>query len=411
MHTSLETLSTALDALADAIVAGKPDNNTYLAMGHWSFPPLTSAQLSLAASQVSDSIRAADVKPLEDDQENNVNQCVASVAAFQSGTLPYFFNGNIAGALPCYLALINHIKSLVDPIVILPMIQNKQITATTRKLENLTATIDRAIVDEKALSAKIALINEATASADELPVTLSQLQDAQGQVERSSSTASEFVGKIDTLHKESIASISIIREKSIEAAELTKQCSEAYRATTSSGLAKAFDDRARELATSVNFWVAGLFFALLAGAGVGYLRFEKLSDLMSKVNSNPNVVWIELILSALSLGLPIWFAWISTTQIGERFRLSEDYAFKASVAAAYEGYRREAAKFNAETEMRLFEAALSRFEEEPLRFVKTHASSSPLHEAGMIDAVRNGVTGVASAVADTSKTILGIKQE
>jgi hypothetical protein len=411
MHESLESLNSSLESLAAAIVAGKPDALTFLASFGWNCPALTSSQIASGPLQISNQIKAANVKNLDAEQLEKITQCQASVAAFQSGSLPYFFNGNVAGAFPTYIALIEHIKSVIDPIVSLPMLQSKQVMAATRRLETLTSAIDRAIVDEKALSVKIALINEATTSADELPITLKQLQDAQSQVERSSATASEFVGKIDTLHQESISSITTIREKSVEAENLAKQCSEAYRATTSVGLAAAFDDRARKLARSVNFWVGGLFCALVAGAGVGYFRFEKLSVLMSKETNNPSLIWIELILSALSLGLPIWFAWISTTQIGERFRLSEDYAFKASVAAAYEGYRREAAKFNSETEMRLFESALSRFEEQPLRFVKTHASSSPLHKAGMVDAVKNGVTEIANAVADKSKAVLGIKQE
>ena len=408
MHPSLESLATSLEALANSIVAGKPDNATYLAAGNWNFPPLSSAQIADGPLQLLNSIRGASINNLDAQQIDKLTQCQASLAAFQSATLPYFFNGNIAAAFPNFVGLIAHIKSVVDPIVSLPMIQNKQVMAATRKLENLTSVIDRAIVDEKALSAKISLINEATTSADELPITLKQLQDAHAQVEKSSATASEFVGKIDTLHQESISSITLIRRKSTEAEELAKQCGDAYRAITSTGLAGAFDARARKLARSVNYWVGGLFLALAAGVGVGYVRFEKLSDLMSRADKDPSLVWIELVLSVLSLGLPIWFAWISTTQIGERFRLSEDYAFKASVAAAYEGYRREAARFTPETEMRLFEAALSRLEEEPLRYVKTHASSSPLHEAGVVESIKNGAADISGAVVSKAKSAVGI---
>jgi hypothetical protein len=411
MHTSLESLCASLDALAAAIIAGKPDDNTYLATWGWNCPPLNSAQIADGPLQISSSIRSAGVKTLDAQQVEKVTRCQASISAFQSNSLPYLFNGNATASYPNFVALISHTKLLIDPIINFPMIQSKQVMAATRKLESLTAVLDKAIVDEKAFSAKIALIDEAATSADELPITLKQLQDAHAQIEKSVSTASEFIGKIDTLHQESISSLSFIREKSIEAEELAKQCSEAYRATTSTGLAFAFDDRARKLARSVNYWVVGLFLALAAGAVVGYYRFEKMSSLMGGAINNPSVIWIELILSALSLGLPLWFAWISTTQIGERFRLSEDYAFKASVAAAYEGYRREAAKFNTEAQQRLFEAALSRFEEQPLRFVKTHASSSPLHETGVIESMKNGASEISNAVVTTAKTALGVGKE
>jgi hypothetical protein len=407
MHSSLEGLCAALDALGAAIVAGKPDSITFLTTFGWNCPPLTSHQIADAALQISSSIRSANVSSPDDEQAEKFTQCQASVVAFQATTLPYFFNGHATTAYPNYLALITYVKSVVDPIVSLPKIQAKQVMAATRRLENLTATIDKAIIDEKALSAKITLINEATNSADELPVTLKQLKEAQAQVERSSGTASEFIGKIDTLHQESLDSLSLIREKVIESEDLARQCAEAYRTTTSTGLAAAFDARAKKLERSVNYWVGGLFCALAAGAVLGYFRFEKLSEVMTQSQGDPNTVWIEFLLSALSLGLPIWFAWISTTQIGERFRLSEDYAFKASVATAYEGYRREAAKFSSGIEERLFGAALSRLEEEPLRYVKTHASSSPLHESGVVESIKNTISETTNAVASKAKKVLG----
>ncbi|WP_214655585.1 hypothetical protein, partial [Vibrio anguillarum] len=82
----------------------------------------------------------------------------------------------------------------------------------------------------------------------------------------------------------------------------------------------------------------------------------------------------------LSLGAPLWFAWISTKQIGQRFKLSEDYAFKASVAKAYEGYRKEAAKIDPVFEARLFSTALTRVEEAPLRLIDQESHSSPWQE-------------------------------
>ncbi|GAB3643065.1 hypothetical protein [Spirosoma arcticum] len=89
---------------------------------------------------------------------------------------------------------------------------------------------------------------------------------------------------------------------------------------------------------------------------------------------------MQVILSLLSIGAPLWFAWLSTKQVNQRFRLSEDYAFKASVAKAYEGYRREAARIDPLFEARLFSSALERIEEAPLRLVEDGVHGSPWHE-------------------------------
>jgi hypothetical protein len=89
---------------------------------------------------------------------------------------------------------------------------------------------------------------------------------------------------------------------------------------------------------------------------------------------------MHIVLSLLSIGAPIWFAWLSTKQINQHFRLSEDYAFKASVATAYEGYRREASRIDPAFESRLFESALTRLEEAPIRLVGDDQHGSPWHE-------------------------------
>lgn len=72
---------------------------------------------------------------------------------------------------------------------------------------------------------------------------------------------------------------------------------------------------------------------------------------------------------------------MSTKQINQRFKLAEDYAYKASVAKAYEGYKNEACKVSdGEFEKRLFDSALSRLEEAPLRFVKDEDHTTPWTE-------------------------------
>lgn len=97
--------------------------------------------------------------------------------------------------------------------------------------------------------------------------------------------------------------------------------------------------------------------------------------------------------TVVSLGAPLWFAWLSTKQIGQRFKLAEDYGFTASVAKAYEGYRKEAARIDEKLEARLFESALTRIEEAPLRFVDGVSHGTPWHEladsSGFKEALRN----------------------
>lgn len=261
-----------------------------------------------------------------------------------------------------------------------------------------------ATIEEKSgsIEGKIKTINEAYDAAENLPTTLKMLRDTNQEIAllkgTSSSDYSEIEKKLkfaqdgakeieelkDTAAKLSQDAISEAKEYlgklKDEAQTYIDKCEEAFRTTTSKGLAGAFQDKAEKLNLSIRYWVGGLIAALVAGAGVGYLRLNALETYLSNPDSSGVKLAIQLILSFLSVGAPLWFAWLSTKQIGQRFRLAEDYEFKASVSKAYEGYRREAVQLDSDFSQRLFGNALSRLEEPPLRFVEEKTHSSPIME-------------------------------
>ncbi|WP_176107876.1 hypothetical protein [Paraburkholderia youngii] len=175
----------------------------------------------------------------------------------------------------------------------------------------------------------------------------------------------------------------VANEKLDEIAAKAKQVLEwsedAMRSSTAVGLAVAFHDRAEDLRKSMTPWVWGLIVALIAGATVGGFQLHSLAEAIQS-STSPMIVWTRLAVSMLSVGAPIWFAWLSTKQIGQRFRLAEDYAYKASVSKAYEGYRREALELDEDFQKRLFASALTRLDEQPLRFVENETHGSPWHE-------------------------------
>lgn len=388
MHKALENLSITLDGLAKAIIAGKPDSNTFAAQFGWNAPAISSAQAADLASQFISLIKSSNVESLTKEQEQNIALCQSSIVAFQNTSLPYFFNGNIAGAYPTYLALIESIRNVIERIHGWQNVPkaNSIPAALARKLESIEASIDNIVIDRERLTSKVSLINEAAETAEALPITLKQLNETKASLDRSAGTASEYIGKMQTLHEQSDQTLLAIRENASEAATLAKQSSEAYAATTSIGLGGAFEAEAKSLVLSIRFWVVGLVVALFAGAVVGYIRFPQLSQALSTSKSDPIIIVVELTISILSLGLPLWFAWMATKQIQERFKLSQDYAFKANVAKAYEGYRREAVRFDSKIEERLFVAALQRLEQEPLRLVDPKTYPSPYHESGILSA-------------------------
>ncbi len=166
----------------------------------------------------------------------------------------------------------------------------------------------------------------------------------------------------------------------MEAKKLVEDCSDSYRASTSSALAKSFSDRALKLNESIRLWVTGLALSLCSAAYIGYQQIEFIKEFLKIPEPSWSTVIVKLFITAMSIGPTIWFAWLATKQIGQRFKIAEDYEFKASVAKSYEGYRREAARINPELEERLLKSLLDKIDEEPIRFVETQTPGSPAQE-------------------------------
>lgn len=238
--------------------------------------------------------------------------------------------------------------------------------------------------------------------ADRLGVAV-RSQTARLKIEGLLRDAGKDQGKVLGIRHDAIERDTELKAIANEAAAVLKRCEQAYSASTSVGLAAAFSERSATLSKSMWTWVGGLIAALAAGSYFGTLQLQSLNELLKSPNVLGSAVALNLMLSLLSVAAPVWFAWIATKQIGQRFRLSEDYALKASISRAYEGYRQEAHRIDEDLEARLLESALARLDEQPLRLVEPDNHGSPWHELLSSDVVKQAVRVVpdfASQVKD-----------
>jgi len=181
------------------------------------------------------------------------------------------------------------------------------------------------------------------------------------------------------------------------AAKLIERSEQALRGSTGVGLAVSFENRKFGLSVVAGAWVVGLVGALVAAYFVGSERIRVLQTLITN-ESRPDVIWMNLALAVLGIGGPVWFAWISTKQIAITLKLAEDYAFKAAVSRAYEGYRSEAIQIDEGLKSRLFSSALDRLEEAPIRLMDKDNHGSPLQELINNPAIRNSLERVPGIV-------------
>jgi hypothetical protein len=382
LHPELETLCDKLNSIAQTILNSNSDNRTLLEMYGWNCPAVNRHGLSRVASDLADMIRSHGSETLDESILKIVKEAQSNVERLKGTTLQQFWSGNGGIASSVYITTISCLRSDLEPILGWQSIRDTNLIPAkmARRIRNYQAALDEIAPNKDELTRRINLINEATESAESLPTDLAALTAARNKIDLLQTESIGMHGKIAGRLNESNLDRDKIKIFEGEASKLVNQCEEAYRITTTKGLAAAFDQRARSLAGSMWVWVVGLIAALGIGYFMGSSRLKDLTDLLNSADKQHESVWPTAILALISLGAPLWLAWIATKQIGQRFRLAEDYAFKASVAKAYEGYRKEAAKIDKAFEARLFASALTRLEEAPLRLVEEKTHGSPWHE-------------------------------
>ncbi|HEN9588248.1 hypothetical protein ACOCIL_15940 [Acinetobacter baumannii] len=382
MDKNLEQLCEVLDELSEVVLKSWHDDQILRNVYGWTHPPLTRQDLANIPKELSNQIRRIEISKLEDNLVELIEKIPEKIRLMYGDTVPYMFNGNGAQAIPIFLSTLEWVRQVIAPLMGWEVLQDNKAMPTqmVRRLRAIQIEIENIIPNKENLTKQISLINEATEAAENLPTDLKSLKEARNQVSALEKDSS-FDRKKVSEYKNSIeAQLKSINEMHEQAKQLIENCEEAYRITTTKGLAAAFDKRASDLKWSMRLWVGGLLFALAIGAFIGHERIQILTQALNNSNISWGIISIQIVLSFTSVLAPLWFAWLATKQISQRFKLAEDYDFKASVAKAYEGYKKEAAKIDVDFEARLFNVALTRLEEAPLRLVEASNHGSPSHE-------------------------------
>ncbi|ASG01656.1 hypothetical protein CEG15_16020 [Vibrio anguillarum] len=246
----------------------------------------------------------------------------------------------------------------------------------TNRLKSADLRINNIEASSENIEAKIRVINDAHEAAESLPTDLKELRDTHQEIKsilakakKESEILSSIVLSAQAKLEETINLESASKINKEQTDVYVEQCDEALQITTTQGLAAGFDQKAQQLNKSIWVWIGGLLLALCTGAWLGYLRVGDLTIALTKDLTTGQAI-LHTVMSVFSIGGPLWLAWISTQQIMQRFKLAEDYAYKATVAKSYTGFSKHAGKFDDQTAERLFNSTLDRLDEMPLRLVE-----------------------------------------
>lgn len=412
MHPVLITTEQELEKLATSLKAISSNEPLNVAHGAWNMPGVTRDELVLVVERV-----RLFISERGTDQIGSGEALIADykrrLEFLRAQTVPQIWSGNAAQSVSAFMITMQGLQTTLENA--LPENQDlaQEIAqaranakkATTR-LRALEASLSALEPRSTSLDEMVGRIEKANSAADQLPVDLEALREARKTIGKFLIEVTSDRAKIGDFAIAADADKATLLARVKEAESIVERCSSAYAASTSHGLAAAFTERSKALGSSMWVWVGGLVIALGLGSWIGSTQLRNFSEVVKQPDSNSIVVVINLVLALLSVGATVWFSWLATKQIGQRFRLAEDYAFKASVSRAYEGYRREAANIDEKFVSRLFSSALSRLDEQPLRLVETTTHGSPWHELAASDVIRKAtevVPDFANSVVKLAK--------
>lgn len=380
MHADYQPILDALNELDKALEASTTEKRSLGDIWGWQYVQADKTDLRYMVEEIRGIVRNApdDAAALAD---LAVERVVARIVWIQTNLVPNLWNGNGQTAGPSLILSLFSLKAWMRAAIPVVEILDRNALPTKLAYQSRAARnrLDAVTKDLDGLTDKIKLISDAHAAAEALPTDLEDLKQLRSAMLAATNQVAADKESVSSNRLEAELFLSSLKSSADTAKKLIAQCEEAYQITTTKGLSASFARRAFFFSVSMWVWVGGL---LLALTGVAFIGHERIAALTALASSKPEwgVVILNLVLSALSVGAPLWFAWVATKQIGQRFRLQEDYGFKASIAKAYEGYRREAHRIDEKFEKQLFQIALTRLDEAPLRTIEPDNHGSPYHE-------------------------------
>ncbi len=204
--------------------------------------------------------------------------------------------------------------------------------------------------DEASASATNKRINT---TAQESKTLLQEIQALKTQSDTSNQAINDLAEKAVEVTENIDNYESRITKLITQAEEDQREIARSLPSATSAGLASFFSDHARSLKWPKWGWSMGFII------GIGLLMWLMLDtlSLLSQIADMGNqaadpatgkedaaihyTAW-RLLLERIPLSAPlIWFAWFCSRNYGHIVRLQEEYAFKAAISRAFEGYKKQ----------------------------------------------------------------------
>ena len=268
------------------------------------------------------------------------------------------------------------VKTLYDQAITLKT-ERSQVDALQRELTDmrnrsleLATTLERSVEtvrlrrdETEVLTGKIASTsNDLTDLTMKTNLSLGAVTESIGQLDKKREDLEKIYEELGTAAKNSIEQAAII-ENTLAAANRV-------------GLAKAFENRRKDLDKPLYIWGGIFLAAIVALCGLG--GFVIFPNLIGRDGAN----LYQHLLIELPMTIPlIWLGYFSGSRYSYIEKVREDYAFKEATALSFEGFKTETSNVDKELLSKLLSISIENFGQNPIRLYDKKNSVSPASEA------------------------------
>lgn len=270
-------------------------------------------------------------------------------------------------------------------------LQKELMDMRNRSLE-LATTLERSVEtvrlrrdETEVLAGKIAStstdLNDLTVKTN---VSLGAITESIGHLDKKREDLDKLHDELGNAAKHSIAQAALI-ETTLAAANRV-------------GLAKAFENRRKDLDTPLYIW-GGIFLATIIGlCSLG--GFVIFPNLIGKSGAN----LYEHLLIEIPMTIPlIWLGYFSGSRYSYIEKVREDYAFKEATALSFEGFKTETSNVDKELLSQLLSISIENFGQNPIRLYEKKNSVSPASEALNSEIVKSVTDKVLDKIPTVEK--------
>lgn len=231
--------------------------------------------------------------------------------------------------------------------------------------------------------ASTAVIENSKNTADALKLEIEKLKaealSSKTEAIASNDAIRSLLEKINGLNAEAENLLTVVQNNAQNSTSKFEEIKRTLENSITASLGGAFTKKEEDARKRDRVWLTILLISICAIYSIANTKYDKVAELIN-LKTAIELILVQIFLGIATLAGPIWVAWLSTKRLSKIYAISEDYAYKAALAQAYQGYRDSYKGKDELMEQRLLASIVTHLDASPVRLIDANHPATPLQD-------------------------------